>query len=683
MAKAAKTAGLTPTRFENGEAVGASAQVHWQPVWCAAHHFITLERRLTACPFGCPPGPAIRMIQSKALETLGGGSRGGMKTETGRGMLLKGNMDLPWEHEFDAKGQPIHIMHGAGLESYCGLCVNNSYVSHPRYRALILRENEKDLADWLSRAHSLYSPMGANVTEKPARIVWPHPFTPGQPGAMFILGHMRDSSAWSDYQGQEFHRMVFEELTQIPDQLLYLKIIGSCRSTFRCRKNCKDGECTCGVLRRQVFNTANPGGPGHSWVKKRFVSVGTANEVYTDPLTKDTRVYIPSLVTDNPYLMQDASYVAWLEGLPEPTRSAWRFGDWDALGGQYFRDFRPKGPLTNEPQEARHVIPNGSRALMPWWPRWIGGDWGYGHGFAVYWACSTPEGQTVVYREMIGNETGSEELGMMIARASFTDLMDSMRDGGDPKLTFWLSPDARGKRDDVKTVAQGLQVGIDGVLGPGAAYFPERWKVQNREDGQWSEDSFGNSRKLSKFGIEIRAAQTNRIAGWQHIREMLRFTQIKPVNPDTYNAEYAARLINEGGGRYEAYMKSFEARKPEVLPRLLIYDSCQGIINAIPTAVYKEGTEDVLKVDTQEDDQLDGLRYCLHSENIARSKEPQRVFVQRHLDKLRQSEPDIDYNGLVWAARFAEEKYSTANPENKPFTVHLESSRAGKKPRVH
>lgn len=663
---------LRPLSFMGDCAGQTNGNPHWQPVWCAKHHFETLARGLSQCPYGCPPGPQMRILWSEALEVLGGGSRGGMKTESGRGYLIKGNMWEPQAHPLDKNGQPQHVMFGGGSEAYCGICVNISYIMHPRYRALILRENEKDLADFISRAKLLYEPMGAVVTEKPARVSWPSK-------AAFILGHMKDTDAFTDYMGQEFHRMLFEELTQISRELLYLQIIGSCRSTFTCRKGCKHGECQCGALRRQILNTANPGGKGHLWVKKRFISVAKPNEVYTDPLTKLTRVYIPSTVTDNPYLMQDEGYLAWLNGLPEPTRSAWRFGDWDALGGQYFSIFRPKGPLGEEPPEAKHVIHTGEFPLQPWWPRWIGGDWGYKHNFAFYWACQAPNGQIIIHREMTGNEVSSFDLGAQVARACFTDLEGLAKQQQDPKITLWLSPDAFAKRNEELSIAESFVQGIEKVLGPGSAFFPDQWYRVTRETSDWEGNYFTDFKIQRKFGIAIRKAQNQRIFGWQHIRELMRFTQAHQVNPDKYDHGYATKLLHDDPKRYRLYVESFEARKPETLPRLLIDgDACPQIIGALSTAVYKEETEDLLKVDTPEDDCLDALRYCLHSHNVEKNCEPQKSFVERHLAEVREREPNLDYNSIVWAARKAEEDYAALTSSTKPFSFPVEGSRAFK-----
>ena len=65
--------------------------------------------------------------------------------------------------------------------------------------------------------------------------------------------------------------------------------------------------------------SANPGGPGHTWLHERFVK-GTSPD-YT---------FIQSLASDNPYLPE--GYFDRLEGTMEGISKAHRlYGDWDAI----------------------------------------------------------------------------------------------------------------------------------------------------------------------------------------------------------------------------------------------------------------------------------------------------------------------------------------------------------------
>ncbi len=131
---------------------------------------------------------------------------------------------------------------------------------------------------------------GGEMTENPMGVRFPS-------GAWGIFDHLADSDAYEKYQGQEFTRIVVEEAGQIPEEDLYLKILMSCRSANP-------------DLTWQTMLTFNPGGPGAQWISARFVKLkypdGRAvnpGEVYTEPHTGRTRVFIFSRVDDNPVLL--------------------------------------------------------------------------------------------------------------------------------------------------------------------------------------------------------------------------------------------------------------------------------------------------------------------------------------------------------------------------------------------
>ena len=149
-------------------------------------------------------------------------------------------------------------------------------------------------------------------------------------GAVVRTGHLKDENAYTKYQGHEYQRQLIEELTHIPSELQYLKLIASCRSTIP-------------GIKPQVMANCNPDGPGFSWVKKRWNINGTPTEPVwtTDKDTGLKRVFIPARVTDNPTLMQnDPQYVQMLKGLPDGLREAWLNGSWadPIIPGAYYTD---------------------------------------------------------------------------------------------------------------------------------------------------------------------------------------------------------------------------------------------------------------------------------------------------------------------------------------------------------
>lgn len=228
-------------------------------------------------------------LSQMAYEILYGGARGGGKTDAGMAFLLYNK-------------------------------------EHPRFRALVIRRNSDDLKDWVDRAEVFYARCGAKKFGTPPYFVFPS-------GAIIRTGHLKDANAYRKYQGHEYQNMLIEEITQIPSELSYLMLLGSCRSSIQ-------------EIKAQVFATANPDGPGHVWVKERWQIPDEPDDpVYTqDEKSKRWRVFIPARVEDNPALITaDPDYVGFLDGLPDGLREQWRNGSWadfDIKGAVYVHEIR-------------------------------------------------------------------------------------------------------------------------------------------------------------------------------------------------------------------------------------------------------------------------------------------------------------------------------------------------------
>ncbi len=215
----------------------------------------------------------------------------------------------------------------SGGKTDCGMVFLLYHIGNPKFRALVIRKNADDLKDWVDRAERMYAPCRVEVTGKPAVFKFPS-------GARILTGHLNDVNAYKKYQGHEYQNMLIEELTQIPSEAHYETLIQSCRSTV-------DG------IKPQIFSTTNPapGEPGHKWVMNRFINVGKWGERYTDPKSGLTRIFIPSKIYDNPFIMdKDPTYVKRLEAIQdERLRNAWLNGAWedvDVEGSYYARLMR-------------------------------------------------------------------------------------------------------------------------------------------------------------------------------------------------------------------------------------------------------------------------------------------------------------------------------------------------------
>ena len=287
-----------------------------------------------------PGKQTFALAVSGVRELNYGGARGGCKTTTGIAWLIK----------------PPHI-------------------NHPQFRALVLRRNAEDLSDWVDRASLMWAPLHARKTGKPAVFEFPS-------GALVRTNHLKDKDAYTKYQGHEYQKILIEEFQQIPHELDYLHLIASCRTTLR-------------GIPAEIFLTSNPGGVGHAWIKARF-DIGKEAQrqpCVAYPIPGDEQrlmMYIPATIDDNPRIMEiDPSYVAFLESLPEPLRSAWRYGDWDIFSGQAFTLVDGVHIIDGPP------VPAGAPLVMTY-------DWGQGKPFSVGYWWLDGEGRLYRFAELYG-----------------------------------------------------------------------------------------------------------------------------------------------------------------------------------------------------------------------------------------------------------------------------------------
>jgi hypothetical protein len=302
----------------------------------------------------------------------------------------------------------------------------------------------------------MYQHLDVEVVGNPAEFRFPT-------GAIIRTGHLMDKQAYQKYQGHEYQKMGIEEATLIHDEEDYLKLISSCRSTVG--------------LSPQVFLTCNPGGPGHSWFKRRFVD-NDREKTYYDPVTNRTRIFIPSKIHDNPTLMQeDPGYFEMLKGLPDELRRAWLDGDWDVYYGQYFSQWRYDVHVC----EPFHIPSN--------WYRYRGIDYGYKAPFAVTWFAVDPKKNVYLYREYYVSEM---ELTGHIDAINHLSKDETYRATmGDPSM--WIRNPQNTNRSD-------------GVAGSHMAIADI----------------------LRKGGINTIKANNDRLSGWNLLREYLKWDDEKP-----------------------------------------------------------------------------------------------------------------------------------------------------------
>jgi predicted phage terminase large subunit-like protein len=213
------------------------------------------------------------------------------------------------------------------------------YVDVPGYAALILRRTYADLilpGALMEMASRWLAPTSARFVN--AEHTWIFPS-----GARLVFGYCRNKADEQRYASAEFQFVGFDELTQFPENA-YAFLSSRTRRPSESRGSSPDGLTIDRVpIRKRA--ASNPGGPGHEWVKTRFVDVTTR--------ATDTR-FIPARAIDNPHLDVER-YIKTLEHLLPVQRERLLRGDWDVQdeGNLFAReDFNiiPTRPASNGPR---------------------------------------------------------------------------------------------------------------------------------------------------------------------------------------------------------------------------------------------------------------------------------------------------------------------------------------------
>ncbi len=325
------------------------------------------------------PGPQAALVRCPVYEIFYGGARGGGKTD---GMLGK-NAVKAQQYGKNQKG-------------------------------IFFRRELPQLEAAIERAKEIYLPLGWMWKEQPKTFVAPN-------GATLKFRPLERDADAEKYQGHDYTDLYFEELTNYPDP----KPVNKLKATLR----------SAAGVPVQFHATGNPGGPGHQWVRERYITPAVQGfEVLTDA-DGNERVFIPAKVQDNQILLKsDPNYISRLrQSGSESLVRAWLEGDWDVIEGAYFDCWNSK--LVIQPFE-----------VPEHWLRFRSFDWGSARPFSVgWWAIASedfvssdgriPKGAMVRYREWYGKSSANvglkltaEQVGQGITERTDEEIAYSVAD---------------------------------------------------------------------------------------------------------------------------------------------------------------------------------------------------------------------------------------------------------------
>ena len=215
----------------------------------------------------CPEEPSITQkvfLRTNALEGLFGGAAGGGKSSA----LLMSAMQ---------------------------------FVDVPNYSAILFRRTYADLSlpgalmdrfkDWISGEEDIHWNANSYVATFPS-------------GARISFGYLNNTNDYLRYKGSEFQFIGMDEVTEIRES--------DYRYMFSRLRRPNSGALSQVPLRMRAASN-----PAPNWVRQRFIVEG-----------KETgRIFVPSLLTDNPGIDAD-SYRQALQALDPVERRRLELGDW-------------------------------------------------------------------------------------------------------------------------------------------------------------------------------------------------------------------------------------------------------------------------------------------------------------------------------------------------------------------
>jgi hypothetical protein len=358
-------------------------------------------------------------------------------------------------------------------------------------------------------------------------------------GEELLFRVIKKKSDYENYHGHEYPFIGWNELTKYPTSELYDMMMSCNRSSWTQAKDSerdKYGNFVTPQIPLEIFATCNSSGPGHRWVKKRFIDVAPYGVMVEkrvnvfNPKTKSredvviTQVAIFGSYKENIYL--DTGYIAELESITDPNRrKSWLEGSWDVVSGGAFDDLWKRHI---------HVVP---RFVVP--DNWYidrSFDWGSSSPFSVGWWCES-NGEEVELLE-VDNEGNRKKI--CFVKGSLI------------RINEWYGCDAAqintGLRLGSKKIAEGIRDREIALLERGYILTqPSAGPADNQIRNVSDDDTETIEKKMADVGIRWQPSDKSkgtRIQGVELFRERLENAN-KGEGPGVYFMNHCVEAINQ------------------------------------------------------------------------------------------------------------------------------------------
>ncbi len=350
--------------------------------------------------------------------------------------------------------------------------VGVGYGAH--WRGIIFDREYKNLDDLIAKSVRWFSAFrdGARFLRSKGDYKWVW-----ETGEELYFRQIKRKEDYWNYHGQEFAFIGWNELCKYPNGDLYEAMMSCNRTSFLPKEHSPDPQNPLPPIPLTVFCTTNPYGPGHSWVKKKFIDPAPAGvilrhsidvfnpQTQNRELVEKTQVRLFGSYRENRFLAPE--YVANLEGVKDKNkRKAWLNGDWNIVAG---------GAVDDLWEESIHVLPQFS--IPSGWSIDRSHDWGSTKPFSTGWWARAdgtnaqlpdgsifcpPRGSLIRFAEWYGNDPNETNVGLKmsakVVAQTIKKIEASLKANGWVNGTIYSGPADNSifdeSRKDVDSIAQ-------------------------------------------------------------------------------------------------------------------------------------------------------------------------------------------------------------------------------------